>query len=279
MIVSVDSMQVYRGMDIGTAKPSVEMRAQIPHRMIDIVDPTDEFSAAEFQEVGRRAIDAAEDSHGRVVIVGGSGLHFRALVDPLTFAPTDPAIRADLEARTDEDARAELLAADPHADDHVDVANPRRVVRALEIIALTGETPTQRHTSAEADAVRSYVPVRPFLGFGLDAGAAQAARAGERFVDMLDAGLLDEVTRLAPIMGRTASQAVGYKELLPVVRDGADLDDASGAAIAATMGLVKRQRTFFRRDPRVRWLPWEDDDELRVGRAVDVIKEAAEWTS
>ena len=96
---------------------------------------------------------------------------------------------------------------------------------------------------------------------------------------MLDAGLVDEVRRLAPTMGRTASQAVGYKELLPVVRDGADLEDASRAAVAATIGLVKRQRTFFRRDPRVRWLPWEDDDELRIERAVDTIKEAAGWTS
>ena len=272
-------MQVYRGMDIGTAKPSAAIRAQIPHRMVDIVDPSEELSAAEFQSIGRRAIAAAEESHGRVVIAGGSGLHFRALVDPLTFAPTDDAVRRRFEDLASDEATDRLLSADPSAGDHVDLANPRRVVRALEILELTGETPTTRHTSEEAEAVRSYRSDLPFAGFGLDAGSRSAMRVERRFAVMLEDGLVDEVARLEPHLGRTASQAVGYKQLLPAVRGEVALTEATEDAIRATMALVKRQRTFFRRDPRIRWLPWEDGGEHDASDIVRAIKETVEWTS
>ena len=272
-------MQVYRGMDIGTAKPSAAIRAQIPHRMVDIVDPSEELSAAEFQSIGRRAIAAAEESHGRVVIAGGSGLHFRALVDPLTFAPTDDAVRRRFEDLPPDEATDRLLAADPSAGDHVDLANPRRVVRALEILELTGETPTRRHTSEEAEAVRTYRSDLSFAGFGLDAGPRSAMRVERRFAVMLEDGLVDEVARLEPHLGRTASQAVGYKQLLPAVRGETAFTEATEDAIRATTALVKRQRTFFRRDPRIRWLPWEDGGEHDVSDIVRAIKETVEWTS
>ena len=147
-------MQAYRGMDIGTAKPSSDIRRRIPHRMIDIVDPSEDLAAPEFQRIGRNAITAALESHGKVVIVGGSGLHFRSLVDPLSFAPTDPQTKADLERLSHQQLVAELVDIDPTVGDHVDLENPRRVLRALEIHRLTGQSPTQRATSAEAEAVR-----------------------------------------------------------------------------------------------------------------------------
>jgi len=266
-------------MDIGTAKPSADVRRRIPHRMIDIVDPSEDLAAPWFQQIGRNAIYAALESHGRVVIVGGSGLHFRSLVDPLSFAPTDPGAKASLGERTDEDLRRDLIATDPSAGDHVDLDNPRRVLRAMEILELTGQSPTERATSPEAEAVRNYEAVVPFAGFGVDAGDRARERIARRFDLMLEGGLLDEVTRLAPIMGRNASQAVGYKELLPVVADGAVLDDAVKASIDATNSLVKRQRTFFGRDPRITWLSWQDDEEHRLDQAVDTIGRRVAWTS
>lgn len=279
VIVSVDSMQAYRGMDIGTAKPSPDVRRRIPHRMIDIVDPIEDLAAPWFQRIGRNAIAAALESHGKVVIVGGSGLHFRCLVDPLSFAPTDPQVKTALSERTHDELVDELVSRDPSAGDHVDLNNPRRVLRAMEILNITGHTPTERATSAEAEAVRSYAALIPFSGFGIDAGDRAHARATSRFHTMLEAGLVDEVTRLASTIGRNASQAVGYKELLPVVKGDVTLDDGVGAAIRATNALVKRQRTFFSRDPRITWLSWQDDDERRVELAVDTIEREVAWTS
>lgn len=272
-------MQAYRGMDIGTAKPSADVRRRIPHRMIDIVDPSEDLSAPWFQRIGRNAIAAAIESHGKVVIVGGSGLHFRSLVDPLSFAPTDPEVKAALAERTDEERRAVLVEADPSAAGHVDLDNPRRVLRALEILELTGQSPTERATSEEAEAVRTYQPVVPFTGFGIDAGDRSRDRVAVRFDAMLDAGLVDEVARLAPAMGRNASQAVGYKELLPTFSGDTSLDDATEAAIGATNALVKRQRTFFGRDPRITWLPWQDDEERRIDAAVETVGREAAWIS
>jgi tRNA dimethylallyltransferase len=266
-------------MDIGTAKPSSSTRFRIPHRMIDIADPSEDLNAKWFQEIGRNAISAALESHGRVIIVGGSGLHFRALVDPLTFAPADKQIRTQLSRRSSDDLRASLIDVDPNVSDHIDLDNPRRVIRALEILELTGEAPSMRATSPEAEAVRNYRSVIDFTGFGVDTGKWAGDRVVDRFSAMLDAGLLREVERLAPSMGRTASQAVGYKELLPVVAGEDSLATATQLAIGATNALVKRQRTFFGRDPRIAWLPWQDDGERRVENAAHTIGEAVQWTS
>ncbi|MFB3050973.1 MAG: tRNA (adenosine(37)-N6)-dimethylallyltransferase, partial [Acidimicrobiia bacterium] len=136
-VLSVDSMQVYRGMDIGTAKPSVIERRGIRHHMIDVVDPESEFSVAEFRRQGRAVMNSADSP---LIITGGSGLHFRALVDPMSFAPTDPTLRSELEGSQLADLVAELKTADPEVGSHVDLANPRRVIRAVEILRLSGET-------------------------------------------------------------------------------------------------------------------------------------------
>jgi tRNA dimethylallyltransferase len=272
-IVSVDSMQVYRGMDIGTAKPDVAARRRLPHHLVDIADPEEEFSVARFQAAGRRVLATLAARQTPAVIVGGSGLHYRALVDPLRFGPTDPAMRMDLEAVDLEDLVVELLAADPAAADHVDLANPRRVVRAVEILRLAGETPSERASRPEMDALRSYRPLVAHRVVGVDPGDELEARVTRRFDDMLAAGLLDEVAGMAGRLGRTARQAVGYKELLAVVAGERSLAVARGAAIRATLALAKRQRTFFRRDPRIRWIPWDDDPDVRWMRLRNVLEE------
>ena len=144
-VISVDSMQVYRGMDIGTAKPTVIERKGVVHHMIDVVDPSVEYTVAEFRRMGRHII---ERSSKPLIISGGSGLHFRALVDPMSFAPTNPALRSELEAEDHLMLVDELTKADDRAGLLVDLANPRRVIRAVEVLRLTGETPSDRSASA-----------------------------------------------------------------------------------------------------------------------------------
>lgn len=278
-ILSVDSMQVYQGMDIGTAKPSVATRARLRHHLIDLVPPEVEFTVADFQRHGRGVLADLERRAVTAVIAGGSGLHHRALVDPLTFGPTDAALRTELEAAALEDLVTELLGSDPDAGAHVDLANPRRVVRAVEILRLSGETPSVRASRPEMEALRDYRPVVPHRSVGVDPGDALHERVTRRFTSMLQRGLLDEVARLAPRLGRTARQAVGYKELLPVVAGEASLEQGTANAIRATTALAKRQRTFFRRDPRIHWIPWDDDPVVRWDRVRSVLEEDPAWSS
>lgn len=268
-ILSVDSMQVYRGMDIGTAKATAVQQTRVQHHMVDLVDPDVEFSVAEFQKTAREILDQTE----RIVLVGGSGLHFRAVVDPMTFPPSDAALRAELEALDESAVTAALLQADPAAGTQVDLRNPRRVVRALEIHRLTGETPSERARTQEAEAVRSYQAAFEFVAVGLDPGRSLAGRVTRRLAGMVDSGLLDEVESLEPRLGRTARQAVGYKELLPVLRGEATLEEGMAAATKATLRLAKHQRTYFRRDPRIAWVPWDQDRDVRYERVRSALEE------
>ena len=281
-IVSVDSMQVYRGLDIGTAKASAEDQAAVPHHLIDVADPEETFTAAEHQRLGIPAIDQIKERGKLPLIVGGSGLHFRAVVDPLDFPPSDPDVQSEIQAMTPGDAVLALLAIDPEVARYVDLANSRRVSRALEIHRITGVTPTERSSSAMATAVREYRPRIPLLAIGLDPGDSLPERVESRFDAMLDNGLLDEVRNLEPRLGVTARQGVGYKELLPVVAGEIAIEEGRAAAIRASMALAKRQRTFFRRDPRIRWIPWHDESgrmlEEALTTARETIQEAA-WTS
>jgi tRNA dimethylallyltransferase len=277
-IVSVDSMQVYRGLDLGTAKPTAEQMTRVRHHLIDLADPAAVFSVAEFQRAGRETLAGLAKRRVPALIVGGSGLHFRALVDPLEFPPHDPEVRREVEALAPGQAVAALVAADPSAARWVDLANPRRVARALEVLRLTGLTPSARAAGDPAAAVRAYRPLLPVVAVGLDPGEALRARVEARFDAMLADGLLEEVRRLAPSLGPTAAQAVGYKELLPVVRGEATLGEGRSRAVAATWSLAGRQRTFFRRDPRLRWQEWDDDPARRAAAARTVFEEAG-WTS
>jgi len=266
-------------MDIGTAKPSSAIRQKIEHHLIDIVEPSEVFSVTEFQRQGRDIIERALRADSRIVVVGGSGLHFRALVDPMTFPPTDAEIRRELEAIPHDELKRTLLSIDAHASDIVDMANPRRVVRAIEVWRITSRTPSERAQSEESVAVRSYQSLVEHKSFGFDPGVLSAVRVAERFQMMMESGLLDEVASLAPRLSQTAAQGVGYKELLGVVAGAVSLESASREVLRATNALVKRQRTFFGRDPRIEAVAWQDDEDERVGSAVDHIGEVAGWSS
>lgn len=277
-IVSVDSMQVYRGMDVGTAKPSVDDRQRVHHHMIDVADPSEAYSVARFQEAGRAVIREVRDRGRRVLVVGGSGLHFRALVDPLVFAPSDPSVRARLEAMSPAEAVATLLHLDPAAGRHVDLANPRRVIRALEVHALTGGTPTRRSATPQAAAVRAYLPIEPVAAVGVDPGQRLGQRVADRLERMLAGGLLEEVRALLPRLGTTARAAVGYREFARVVSGEWDQGYAARRAAEATMAMARRQRTYHRRDPRITWLEWDDDAVTAADAAQRTLEEAG-WTS
>ncbi len=253
-VVSADAMLVYRGMDIGTAKPAPEERARVPHHLVDLVDPGEEFSVARFQPLARAAI-AGVLGRGRVpLLVGGSGLYFHAVVDEFVFPPTDPATRARLEAEAAEVGLAELYrrlaAADPAAAARIQPENLRRTVRALEVMELTGRPFSSFRAAMDAPVSRYRLTV-----LGLDPGTELLrARVAERVAAMAEAGLVEEVRRLAERpLSRTARQALGYKELLDAMEQGAPVAEALEAVVRRTRAYARRQLAWFRRDPRVRW--------------------------
>jgi tRNA dimethylallyltransferase len=253
-VVSADAMLVYRGMDIGTAKPTPQERARVPHHLVDLVDPTEEFSVARFQPLARAAI-ADVLGRGRVpLVVGGSGLYFHAVVDEFRFPPTDPAVRARLEAEAAEAGLPELYrrlaTADPAAAARIQPGNLRRTVRALEVIELTGR-PFSSFRAAMDDPVSRY----RLTVLGLDPGAELLrARVAERVAAMAEAGLVEEVRGLAGRpLSRTARQALGYKELLDAMEQGTPVAEALAAVVKRTRAYARRQLAWFRRDPRVWW--------------------------
>ena len=253
-VICADAMLVYRGMDIGTAKPTLEERARVRHHLVDLVDPGEEFSVARFQPLARAAI-ADVLARGRVpLLVGGSGLYFHAVVDEFVFPPTDPAVRARLEAEAAEAGPPELYgrlaAADPTAAARIQPGNLRRTVRALEVIELTGR-PFSSFRAAMDDPVSRY----HLTVLGLDPGLELLrARVAERVAAMAEAGLVQEVRRLAGRpLSRTARQALGYKELLDAMDQGPPVPEALEAVVRRTRAYARRQLAWFRRDPRVRW--------------------------
>ncbi len=249
-------------MDIGTAKPTSEERAKAPHSMIDLIEPEDEMTVAEFQRLARKGISEWD---GPVVIAGGSGLHFRGIVDPLEFPPCDAEIRNDLEKADLAELVQELLDSDPLAGENTDLRNPRRVIRSVEILRLTGETPSSRARQGSARQVKEYRSVYDLRVVGIDPGERIQDRIRARLKKMRDMGLLDEVAGLVGHLGRTASQAVGYKELVDVVAGRITEDEGFARVEAASIALVKRQRTFFRRDPRIMWV-------LNAREALDALR-------
>ena len=267
-IISVDSMQVYVGMDIGTAKPNLSERRGVPHHMIDVAEPETEFSVADFRRLGRGILESSEV---KMLITGGSGLHFRALVDPMSFAPTDVKVRAELEETPIEEVVAELRSIDPEADRHVDMANSRRVIRAVEIWRLSGERPSQRASSAEAEDLRRYVPEIEFTAVGVDPGDGLDQRVEARLEEMRSGGLVEEVSGLRQRLGRTARNAVGYREVLDALDGLCSIDESFERAARNTRKLARRQRTWFQRDPRIRWIPWFDDEASRIDRVLEAM--------
>jgi tRNA dimethylallyltransferase len=253
-IVSVDSMLVYRGMDIGTAKPTPEERARVPHHLVDLVDPGEEFSVARFQPLARAAIAEVLGRGRPPLLVGGSGLYFQAVVDDFVFPPTDPAVRSRLEAEAAQVGLPELYrrlaAADPPAAARIQPGNLRRTVRALEVMELTGRPFSSFRAAMDAPVSRYRLTV-----LGLDPGPELLrARVAERVAAMAEAGLVEEVRRLAERpLSRTARQALGYKELLDAMEQGTPVAEALEAVVRRTRTYARRQLAWFRRDPRVRW--------------------------
>ncbi|ROS77180.1 tRNA (adenosine(37)-N6)-dimethylallyltransferase MiaA [Cellulomonas sp. PhB143] len=250
-VVNADAFQLYRGMDVGTAKVPVPARRGVPHRLLDVLDPAQDASVADYQRDARAQCAELAASGRRAVVVGGSGLYVRALLDRMDFPGTDPRVRAELESRAEtEGARvlhAELAAVDPEAAASIGPRNVRRVVRALEVVALTGRPYTANLPRQEY--------VAPAVQIGLDCDRdALDARVEGRVAAMWDAGLVEEVRGLRDSLGRTASRAVGYAEVLEMLAGRWDEDEARSRVVAGTRRLARKQMGWFGRDPRVHWL-------------------------
>jgi tRNA dimethylallyltransferase len=253
-VVNADSMQLYRGMDIGTAKLTPAQRAGVPHHVLDIWDVTEPASVAEYQRLARAAIEEIARRGRTPLLVGGSGLYVRAALEEFEFPGTDPDLRASLEeelaAVGPGPLHERLRAADPEAARRILPSNGRRIVRALEVIALTG-----RPFPAELPEPRPYYDA-VYLGVDLDT-AALDERIARRVDAMWAAGLVDEVRRLEAAglrQGRTASRALGYQQVLRFLAGEWTEARARAETVRATRRFVRRQRSWFRRDPRIRWL-------------------------
>ncbi|MFD4987015.1 tRNA (adenosine(37)-N6)-dimethylallyltransferase MiaA [Streptomyces sp. NPDC058374] len=274
-VVNADSMQLYRGMDIGTAKLTEEERGGVPHRLLDIWPVTETASVAEYQRLARAEIDRLLAEGRTPVLVGGSGLYVRGAVDHLDFPGTDPEVRARLEeeltAHGPGPLHTRLAAADPEAAAAILPGNGRRIVRALEVIEITGRPFTAnlpRHDSVY-DTVQIGVDVaRPELD----------ARIADRVERMWEAGLVDEVRALEAEglrEGRTASRALGYQQVLAALAGECTEDEARTETVRATKRFARRQDSWFRRDPRVHWLSGAAADRGELpGRAVSLLERA-----
>ena len=253
-IVAVDAFTIYRGMDIGTATPSAADRAAVPHHLVDELEPEQDCSAQWFQARARQAIAGVHERGRCALLVGGSGLYFRAVVDPLEFPPTDAAVRAAVAERHPDAAAAHaaLRRADPDAATRMDPGNHRRALRALEVLELTGRRFSDwRRCWERFDSVYPRLTV---VGLDLPREALWA-RIAARVDDMLAAGFVDEAAALhGRRLSRTAAAAIGYRELWAHLDGEQSLDEARERIIVRTRRYAARQQRWFARDPRVRWM-------------------------
>ncbi|MDJ0391776.1 tRNA (adenosine(37)-N6)-dimethylallyltransferase MiaA [Rhodococcus sp. G-MC3] len=267
-IVNIDAMQQYRGMDIGTAKLTVDERRGIPHHRLDVLDVTETATVARYQEAAVRDVENII-ARGKVpVIVGGSMMYVQSLLDEWAFPATDPLVRARWEqvlADGGTDAvRAALVVRDPAAAAAILPTDGRRMVRALEVVEITG-------LPFAASAPRIGEPRWGTVLLGVDRETAELdERIARRTETMFDGGLVDEVRALLEVGlkgGVTASRAIGYAQVLDYFDGGSDLDHARERTFIGTRRYVRRQRSWFRRDPRVRWLDGGDPSLLESARA------------
>lgn len=280
-VVNADAMQLYRGMDIGTNKLPVEQRRGIPHHVLDVLEVTDEATLADYQERAEAAI-VDVIGRGRVpVLAGGSGLYVRAALDHLEIPPTDPTVRARLEAESQDEGgvetlRARLRSVDPAAAEAIQPNNVRRIIRALEVVEITG-----RPFSATAPTKRYR---RPTLVIGLrDDWDALTTRIERRARLMWAEGLLDEVTALDAAGlrdGRTASRAIGYSQALAELDGRINRAEAIAQTAQATRRYARRQESWWRPDRRVEWLDAADPGlaEVAIMRARSQTQHQSEWT-
>jgi len=272
-IVSVDSMAVYREMDIATAKPTAAQRRRVPHHLIDILDPADECTVSLFQSMALHAMAALEDQGRIPLLVGGTGLYHRSIIDRLEIPGQYPEVRRSLEQRSVDNLKGlyeELANKDPLAASRIEPSNARRVVRALEVIEGSG-----RLFSSYGPGLRRYGETSVCqIGLRHDSSFVEAAIEA-RVLGWLDEGLLDEAAGLrgrAGGMSRTASQAIGYREMFEHLDGALSLDEAVAATIRRTRNLARRQRSWFARDPRVLWF---DDPESAQAGLMDALEAVA----
>jgi tRNA dimethylallyltransferase len=266
-VVNTDAMQVYRGMDIGTAKLPVEQRRGIAHHLLDTHDVSEPLTVAAFQAEARAVVSELRGRGVTPVLVGGSALYTRAILDRFEFPGEDPAVRRRLEAELDEVGPAtlheRLAGLDPEAAARIDADNGRRIVRALEVIELTGRPFTASLPALEyADPATVQVGVR-IARDELD------RRIEQRVAEMFDAGLVDEVRSLGPL-GRTAATAIGYREVAAYLAGELTEEEARERTVIATRRFARRQEKWWRKDPRITWVDSDDPD--RLERALTAIR-------
>lgn len=263
-IVAVDAMQVYRGMDIGTAKPTASDRAVVTHHGLDLAEPSERFTVADYQRAVRPVV---EGEGPPLVLVAGTGLYLTALVDRLELPGEFPAVRAELERLADEphgahDLYRRLAGLDPAAADRIEPGNVRRVVRALEVTIGSG-----RPFSSFGPGVSAFAPTDVTL-VGLRRSRDELGRRIRRRVTaMIEGGLVDEVRGVLERPGGvspTAGQALGYKEIAEHLSGVMSLDDAAELTVTRTRRFAARQDRWFRRDPRIRWVDVRGDDDIEL---------------
>ncbi len=260
-IIAVDAMQVYRRMDIGTAKPTAADRTAVPHHGIDLAEPSEDFTVTRFERAARQSLVEIAARRARAVLVAGTGLYLRTITDPMEIPGRWPEVRAELELRAvgegSQSLHAQLAVLDPVAAARMEPSNARRVVRALEVTLGGG-----RPFSSFGPGLDQY-PSVPYVQVGLQwSRAALTQRIAARVHAMMEAGLLAEVEALlaerAP-MSRTARQALGYKELVDHLQGRTSLHQAVNTILLRTRQFAVRQERWFRRDPRIRWVTIEHD--------------------
>jgi tRNA dimethylallyltransferase len=273
-VVNTDAMQLYRGMDVGTAKLAPSERRGVPHHLLDVLTVREAASVATFQQQARSVVAALRERGATPLLVGGSALYTRAVVDRFEFPGTDDAVRARWEAELDDvGARAlhaRLAEADPEAAARIEPDNGRRVVRALEVVELTG-----RPFSASLPELTYLDPATVQIGVDIDR-ATLDERIARRVEAMFDGGLVAEVERLLGeglAEGRTASMAIGYREVAAHLAGDLGLDEARERTVVATRRFARRQLSWWRRDPRIVWVGHDDPD--RVERAVAAVAAVA----
>lgn len=268
-LVTVDSMQVYRGMNIGTAKPSAAEQSEIVHHLLDLCDPDDDYTVARFQRDCFAVLADIEERGKRAVLVGGTGLYLQAITDDLEIPARFPEVRAELELEPDTAVLfARLEGQDPLAASRMEPTNRRRVVRALEVTVGSG-----RPFSSFGPGLEEYPPAPfPVVGLAMERVVLDQ-RIAQRYEQQMADGFLAEVQTLVDRpagLGRTARQALGYAELLDHIENGTPLDDALEMAVTRTRRFARRQQRWFGRDPRINWI--ETDGEVSANALAELAR-------
>lgn len=271
-VISADSMQIYRTMDIGTAKPTQEEMGGIPHHMIDVADPEEDFSVARYVEMAARCVDDVLARGKLPIVAGGTGLYIDSLLSGRTFAPFSPdsALRGELERELAEKGGQAMLEAlaqvDPEAAQRLHPNDHKRIIRALEVYRSTGKTITQHNRETQAIPPR-YDALT--IGLAFQDRQAMWRRIDQRVDEMVAAGLEDEVRRLltSGISPKcTAMQAIGYKEFTQALSGEMTWQEAADVVKLRSRQYAKRQLTWFGRNPNTRWVRWDDPPEFEQGR-------------